>query len=142
MELQEADPRAVRRAAALVAATALLGAAAVLLWELKRPAVEAWMFEDPARAGERLRLALGLLGLAGGLPLLVFAAYCWRFGTAVLRSGRFPPPGATVVRDAWVLTGTEAQRRGRMIHTFARVLLAIAVTMPVVLWQIGRMVVR
>jgi hypothetical protein len=137
VELQEADPRAARRAVALVAASALLGAAVVLLWGQRRPAVERWILEDPARTTERVRFALGLLGLTGGLPMAAFAAYFWRLGSAVRRAGRFPPPGADVVRDTWVLTGDEARRRGRLIRAFALLLLAVAVAMPALLWQVG-----
>jgi hypothetical protein len=142
VELQEADPRAARRAVALVAATSLMGAAGVMLWGQQRPAVEAWILEDPALTTERVRLALGLLGLAGGLPMGGFAVYFWRLGSAVRRAERFPPPGVAVVRDTWVLTGAAARRRAHVIRLFALVLLAVGVAMPVLLWQTGRMLVR
>jgi hypothetical protein len=139
VELQEADPRAARRAVALVAATALLGAAAVLLWEQRRPDVERWILEDPDHTTERVRWALALLGLAGGLPMAGFAVYFWHLGSSVLRAGRFPPPGVPVVRDTWVRTGPDARRRGRSIRLFALVLLVAAVAMPALLWHVGRL---
>jgi uncharacterized iron-regulated membrane protein len=138
VELQEADPRAARRAVALVAAASLLGAAGVMLWGQRRPEVEAWILEDPALTTERVRLALGLLGLAGGLPMACFAAYFWHLGSAARRTGRFPPPGVAVVRDTWVLTGDAARRRAHVIRLFALVLLALGVAMPLLLWQTGR----
>jgi hypothetical protein len=142
VELQEADPRAARRAVALVAASALLGAAAVLLWGQRRPDVERWILEDPAHTTERVRWALALLGFAGGLPMAAFAAYFWHLGSSVLRAGRFPPPGVSVVRDTWVRTGPEARRRGRVIRLFALVLLVAAVAMPALLWQVGRVLTQ
>jgi hypothetical protein len=115
-QVARADPRARRRAVALVA----LGAAGGLLvfWvvQSRLPALKAWVAEDPVQIQSRLRLIASGLAAAIAVPTLVFAAYFWRLGGRVIRSNQFPPPGMRVIRDTVVWHGESARRRGRILQ--------------------------
>jgi hypothetical protein len=108
-----------QRALAIVAVGAVLGA--LVIWgsgELGQHVRELADTDRP-EAVRIARLVLWLGGAALLLPLFAFSAWLWRFASQVHAAGRFPPPGATLIRDARVL-------EGRLARVYARVTQALA----------------
>ena len=136
MQIERADPRARRRAVALVT----IGAAGGLLvfWgvQSRLPALQAWIAEDPAQAPLRLRLIASGLAAAVAVPTLLFAAYFWRLGDRVICSNRFPPPGMRVIRDTVVWHGDSARRRGRILQGLALILGFAVGGFVTILWRL------
>ena len=132
-QIQKADPRARSKAAIVIAGGALLGATLILLGNKYRPAFEGWISQD---AYPRLRIAFAAVLAAFAGPMLAFAAYFWRAGSRVVRAGRFPVPGAAVVRDTVVLRGAAARRRGRMLQICAVALVLTAAVLCALLWRL------
>jgi len=135
-QVERADPRAQRRAVALVA----LGAAGGLLvfWvvQSRLPALKAWVAEDPVQVQPRLKLIASGLAAAIAVPALFFAAYFWRLGGRVIRSNQFPPPGMRVIRDTVVWHGEGARRRGRILQGMALILSFIAGGFVTIIWRL------
>jgi hypothetical protein len=138
-QTQRADPGARRTALLVVIAAGALGA--LLLWiaERRRPALEAWLAEDPAT---RVWLLLAVLVVATSGPVLVLAGYLWRLGARARRAGRFPPPDAALLRDTAVLGGTDAQRVARAMQVVAALLALAGLAIPVLCWMIARALQR
>jgi hypothetical protein len=113
VEFVEADRRLRRLLLLSVAALSALGSL-TLGWLLP------WMLSalEEARARGTLRvplacwLFLGLVVLLS-VPVVAFGVYAVRFGRSVVASGRYPPPGARVLRRTRVLTGAAAALTGR-----------------------------
>ncbi len=135
-QVERADPRARRRAVALVA----LGAAGGLLvfWvvQSRLPALKAWVAEDPVQVQPRLRLIASGLAAAIAVPTLFFAAHFWRLGGRVIRSNQFPPPGMRVIRDTVVWHGESARRRGRILQGMALILSFIVGGFVTIIWRL------
>jgi hypothetical protein len=70
------------------------------------------------------------------VPLLALALYFWRWGGAIVRAGRFPPPGAEVVRDTPVRRGAAARRQGRLAQGFAAVVAVAAFVLALLGWRL------
>lgn len=125
VEIQRADLRARRRALALGLGATLAAAALIVAlpgwlegWAetlLTRPVLE--------RAHTARLLALAAAGGIGA-PIAVLGLYFWRAGGRVLRAGRWPPQGTTVIRDTPVLRGADAIRHARRLRRSAFVCLA------------------
>ena len=131
-EIQRGSPRARRRAVLVVLVGAAAGAAALVAIECHRPALQAWLAADPARA----RMTLGAVFAALVLPLLGLAGYLWRWGGAIARAERFPPPGAEVVRDTPVRRGAAARRQGRLVQGFAAACALAAIALAALGWRL------
>lgn len=125
VEIQRADPHARRRALAL-GVGAVLAAGAIIIalpgW------LEGWTDTLLTRpAAERVRvarlLAVAAAGSIGG-PVMLLGVYFWRAGGRVLRAGRWPPPGTTVISDTPVLRGDDATGQGRRLRRSGFVCLA------------------
>lgn len=115
-EIQPADPGTRRRALLAAGAIAIAGWAAYF-------ALQDWLARlprsDPARMRESLECALVWGSWAAMLPVAVLAAWLWVYGARVRRAGRFPPPGAKVLRDTPVLLGDAARLRGMVLKVLA-----------------------
>ena len=60
------------------------------------------------------------------LSIIPLALYLLLQGRRVLKSERFPPPGAKVIRDTKLMKGNEARIRGRLLICLSIVLIALA----------------
>jgi hypothetical protein len=122
-EIQPADPVARRRALIGVAATTLLCVAGYL-------ALQHWLARlvglDAPRMQQALERALIAASWAAMVPAAVVAAFLWRYGTRVCDAGRFPAPGARVIRDTPVLHGRSARLRGMVLRVLAACLALLA----------------
>jgi len=136
-EVQPADPRARRLAFLILAVGFVLGA--LLLWGLNSggPTIERWLKEDPSAMVPRARMLLLALALIMAGPPVAAGVYLWRFGTRVVTSTRFPPPGARLVQDMVVLTGDAARNRGRIAQGAGLVLLFAGCVMALLLWRLA-----
>ncbi len=129
-EIQPADERLRFRLLLLMTLAAALGAVCLhglddYFTELHSLAVEA----QPAAAMKAKRLVLAILGLATAGSTL-FSLYLGRVSWRILRSGRFPPPGARVLSDTRVCHGRRARRRG--LAGLALALLTLGLTVAIV----------
>jgi hypothetical protein len=115
-EIQPADPATRRRA--LIAA----GVIAVTGW-VAFFALQEWLARlqgtDPGLMRQSLERALVWGSWAAMLPVAVLAGWSWRYGARVGRAGRFPAPGAKVIRDTPVLMGDAARLRGTALKVLA-----------------------
>jgi hypothetical protein len=115
-EIQPADPATRRRA--LIAA----GAIAVAGW-VAFFALQEWLARLPGTDPEYMRASLERALVWGSwaamLPVAVLAGWLWVYGARVSRAGRFPAPGAKVVRDTPVLVGDAARLRGTALKVLA-----------------------
>jgi hypothetical protein len=136
-EVQPADPGARRLALVLVVLGFVVGA--LLLWALNAggPAIARWLREDPAAMVMRARMLLLAVAIVMAGPPIAAGAYLWSFGTRVVRSNRFPPPGARLVQDMLVLNGDVARSRGRIAQGAGLVLVLAGSTMAVLLWRLA-----
>lgn len=131
-QMQPADPEARRRALLVVAVAAVVGLGLVGWLSLETARIEALFALDQEAAGRQARnLFLGVTWAAAAVALLA-AVVIWRIAMEVRCSGRYPPPGARVLRDTMVRTGEQAARIARVGFVTAG-LLAIAAPALVVL---------
>jgi len=115
-EIQPADPATRRRALIAAGAIAVAGWAAFF-------ALQEWLARlpgtDPGHMRESLERALVWGSWAAMLPVAVLAGWLWVYGARVGRAGRFPAPGAKVIRDTPVLLGDAARLRGMALKVLA-----------------------
>ena len=135
-EIQRADGHC-RKLAILALMIVLLGG--VLL----SVQFEAWLTDVRRMPVEAARESLSMVFswsvgmVSGGIALL--GCYFWRWGARVRRALRFPPPGATVVRDTVVLEGQAAASRGTVLQIFGVMLILCAAGVAGGSWWILRM---
>lgn len=136
LPVQRADPRARRRALALVAVGTALGAVAIWGSSEFGQYVRDLADTDRAAAVRIARWVLWLGSAALVLPLFAFCAWIWRFGAQVHAAGRFPPPGATLIRDVRVLEGRPARIYARTSQLLALALVACGIALVDVLLRL------
>lgn len=119
VEIQRADPATRRRALIAIVVIAVAGWGA---WFGLERCLAGLRGVDPARQQDALESALLWATWAAMLPVAAFACGLWRYGTRVLRAGRFPAPGAKVIRDTLVLHGDPARVRGTALCVLAALL--------------------
>jgi hypothetical protein len=117
----------------IVAGGTVVGIVLIAIADDLRPGFEAWIKQD---VGARSRIVFGALTLLTAGPALAAAAYCWRLGRRIVRTGRFPPPGYRVVRDTPVVIGDAAARWGRLVQTLAAVIGTAGVFLAFFLWRL------
>lgn len=114
--IQPADPATRRRALIVAGVVAVAGWAAFF-------ALQEWLARlagaDPQFMRESLERALVWGSWAAMLPVAVLAGWLWVYGARVGRAGRYPAPGAKVVRDTPVLIGDAARLRGTALKVLA-----------------------
>ncbi len=135
-EIQKADPDARRRALLAVVVLALVGAAAVWLFQKKMDGLTVIAERDPAAAVDALAGMVGWLSAGFCLPLLGFAGYGLHLAYRISRSRRFPPPGMAVIRDTPILNGVAAVTRARLLAALMVLLAISAVALPVALTRV------
>jgi len=115
-EIQPADPATRRRALIVAGVIAVAGWAAFF-------ALQEWLARlqgtDPGHMRQSLERALVWGSWAAMLPVAVLAGWMWRYGARVGRAGRFPAPGAKVVRDTPVLLGDAERLRATALKVLA-----------------------
>jgi len=127
--IARADPARRQRTLWMLAGLTALGAALIGL-------LRAWLASGPAPAEARrlLWLVAGLLSLTavGGALFLV------RLAARVLRSGRYPPPGALLLRDTALRTGARASAVAWLGFACAALLAMAAGLLPLLLLRLLR----
>jgi hypothetical protein len=106
--IERADARSRRNTLILLGVLLLLGSVAIT-WGL--PALESRLRADLDEVEAVVRLAVVTV-LA---PILLLAAYLLWFALRILSTGRYPPPGAQMLRDTVVRTGREARLWGYVL---------------------------
>ena len=131
-----ADP-AIRRIALIGwGVMAVIGAAVV--WYVTRVLGEAQAMAtyDPRGAFiEVQRIAIPAV-VVGTLIGVCVAVYCLIAGAQVIRAGRFPVPGARLVRPTPIRRGAAAHRAGVMMVIVSLVMLAASVALPIFLRRV------
>ncbi|MDH5348480.1 MAG: hypothetical protein OEW13_11305 [Nitrospira sp.] len=134
-EIQRADDR-TRKVAIIVLVVVLISG--VVLWVV----FEEWMMAVRSLPVEAARASLSrVFSLCMAIMVVcvcVAGWHCWRIGERVQRSLRFPPPDATVVRDAVVLSGQAAVSRGRLLQILGVILILCAIGLAVMSWLVPK----
>ncbi len=63
------------------------------------------------------------------LSFMPFAVYFFLIGRKILKYNRFPPPGMKVIRDAPIVQGSKARRRGVLLASVSIIFALILVVM-------------
>jgi hypothetical protein len=135
-EVQHADPRTRRATIAYVAVGTVVAAGALLLFESYRQSILSWL------SGTSPQTQIGVICLALIVlcaPMLLIAAWTWRYGVRVLRTNRHPPEGARLVRDTTVARGAAARRYGRLYQSLATLFVLAALFIVGVAWALWRL---
>ena len=135
-----ADP-AMRRIALLAwAALAIVGAGAIwYLTDALRDA-QAMAVYDPRGAFLAVQRIVVPIVIAGVILTVIVAVYCLINAMRIIRAGRFPAPGARLVRATPIRRGAAAHRVGVALAALALLMLAASVAMPVFLQRVLRAV--
>jgi hypothetical protein len=135
-EVQQAD-RATRRLALIsVVVAAGLGTGALILLDRHRHSLLSWFM-----ANER-HVQVGVIVVALALllvPLLLMAAWVWRYGVRVHRESRHPPEGVKLIRDTPVVRGAAARLYGRLCQALAALFVLAALSVVWVSWMLWRL---
>lgn len=135
-----ADP-AMRRVA-LFAWGALAIAGATGIWYLTdvlREA-EAMAVYDPRGAFLAIQHVVVPIVVAGVILTVIVAVYCLVNALRIIRAGRFPAPGARLVRATPIRRGAAAHRVGVALAALSLLMLAASIAMPVFLQRVLRAV--
>jgi cytochrome bd-type quinol oxidase subunit 1 len=135
-EIQKASPSERRKVVILVLIIGVLGFAATLGIEEYLEGVLELSKEEPHRAIAKLGVALKLTAGVTSLSLILLAAWIARLSLKTHKSGRFPPPGAKVIRDTKVVLGPRAHRRARVGFFLAAAAVAGAAVVPAFTWRL------
>ena len=104
---------------------------------------ESWFANVRSMPVEAAResLTLGFSWSVGIGTVVIALAGChfWWWGRRVLRALRFPPPGATVLRDTVILEGEAAASRYRLLQFLGVTIIFCAVAVVIGSWWILRM---
>lgn len=133
-EVHKADPRAQRTAVVALISGLIVGALLIIVAPRLRPGLESWVREDPE---SRLQLVLAGLGFVAIAPLFGLAAYLWDVSRRTDRSGRYPPPGARLIKDTPVLTGGAAAQRARLVRTAAGFFISGGLALGFLFWRLA-----
>jgi len=135
-EVQQADPGTRRFAVACVVVAAALGAGALSLLDTYRQSLLSWFLANAPHVRVSIIVVALLLLLA---PLLLMAAWVWKYGVRVVRDGRHPPNGVKVIRDTPVSYGAVAQLYGRFYQALAALFVLAALSLLWFSWMIWRL---
>ncbi len=130
-EIQRGD--AHNRKVAILALVMVLLGGAVLLVQF-----ESWLTAVRGMPNEAARESLTtVFRWSVGIGTVVIAlagCHFWWWGRRVRHTLRFPPPGATLLRDTVVLEGQAAASRGTVLEIFGITLILCAVGIALVSW--------
>ena len=113
--VQQADPKARRKAIWVICVATLLGLSAISAFEYFQDDLQSW----PARNVDFLlenTIVVFVVSFIFVSPVLAAGTYLFLLGYRTVRAQRFPPPGYAVARDTRVLEGWQGMRRGRVIQ--------------------------
>jgi hypothetical protein len=135
-DIQRADSRS--RKFAILALAGILFGGVVLSVQF-----ESWMEDVRSMPVEVARESLTTVfswsvGI-GTVAIALAGSHCWWWGKRVRRALRFPPPGATVLRDTVILEREAAASRGRLLQFLGVTLIFCAITVVIGSWWILRM---
>ncbi len=135
-EIQRADQQS-RKLAILALVVLLLGGAVLSIQ------FESWLTEVRRMPVESARESLTTVfswsvGI-GTVAIALAGCHVWWWGRRVRRALRFPPPGATVLRDTIILSGQAAASRGMLLQFLGVTLILCAAAVAVVSWWVLRM---
>jgi hypothetical protein len=115
-EIQRADPATRRRALLAAVGVAAAGWAAFF-------ALQEWLdglrYGDPVAVRHSLESAMLWGSWAATLPVIAVAIWLWHYGGRVQSAGRYPAPGAHVIRDTAVVHGDAARLRAAAMRVLA-----------------------
>jgi len=135
-DIQRADSRS--RKFAILALAGILFGGVVLSVQF-----ESWIEDVRSVPVEAARESLTtVFSWSVGIGTVVIAlagCHFWWWGRRVRRTLRFPPPGATVLRDTAILEGEAAASRGRLLQFLGVTLIFCAVAVVIGSWLILRM---
>jgi hypothetical protein len=135
-EIEKANPSERRKVLLLLVAVGACGIAAILGIQWYIGQVLELNKEDPEAAFRKLSFVAKLVAVVISMSLILFAAWLGRLSRKVYRSGRFPPPGAKVVRDTRIVTGPSAKIRAGIGFALAAITGAAALLVPVFVWRL------
>jgi len=136
-EIQQADPKAKRKAIWLVGITTLFGFCAMLAFEYYQDDFQSWLELNIGYLVQNAYVVF-LVAVVFISPVIVAGIYLLFLGNRIVRSQRFPIPGHAVIRDTQVLRGLRAIRRGRIIQLLSLLLLVAAGAIPFLFLAIFR----
>jgi hypothetical protein len=135
-----ADP-SLRRVALLAwGSLAVFGAIAIWYAMHVLRAAEAMAVYDPRGAFLAVQRIVIPMVIGAAVLGVAAAVYCLVNALRVFRAGRFPAPGARLLRATPIRRGPEARRIGIAMAALALVMLAASVAMPVFLQRVIRAV--
>ncbi len=135
-----ADPSLRRIALFAWGALAIVGAAGIwYLTDTLRDA-QAMAVYDPRGAFIAIQHVVVPIVIAGVILTVTVALYCLVNAMRIIRAGRFPAPGARLVRATPIRRGAAAHRVGVALAALALLMLAASVAMPVFLQRVLRAV--
>lgn len=136
-EIQRADEQSRRLAIGALIVVVIGGVAFGMVSEEWIAQVRSLPVEEAKQSLSRVFvLCMGMLILS----VCLVAGHFWCVGERVRQTLRFPPAGATVVRDTVVLSGQAAATRGRLLKVFGVVLMFCAIALGVMSWLVLNMV--
>jgi len=108
-EIIPADKRQRRLAMLAAVVVSVAGVAMIFVLRGYLGELEGLAKEHPHEAARKALRLTGIVAVVGGLSFVGAGWWLWRLGRRINLSGRFPPPGAKVVRDTRVRTGGQAR---------------------------------
>lgn len=135
-EIQRADPAARRLALIGVVAMAGLGLIPIIWLQGVLDTISELRRTDPVEATRRMLGVTRLLAAATAVTCFVIAIWLAQLSFRIRTAGRFPLPGARVVRDTPVLRGAAAGRQARIALMVALALLISGVLVPALLLRL------
>lgn len=130
-DIQRADSRS-RKLAILALVMVLLGGAVLLVQ------FESWLTDVrgmPVEAARESLITVSSWSVGiGTVAICLAGCHFWWWGRRVRRALRFPPPGATVLRDTVVLEGQTAASRGAVLQIVGITLILCAAGIAVGSW--------
>ena len=130
------DPTLRRFALMAWACVAVLGGG--VLWHVTRTlrAAQTLAVYDPRGAFLEVQRVVIPAVAVGVIAGVVLSAYCLITAMRIFRSGRFPAPGARVLRPTPVRRGAAAQRAALVMMVIGVLMLTASVGMPVFLRRV------
>lgn len=120
MAVLKADPEYRRKVILLYAVAIVLGYI-IIQWGL--PAFDSFLKQkSPAEALHVLMVSVSVLFLS----ILPWSVYMFRYAQRILKTGKYPPAGAKVIRDTEILEGEPAHRKAYVIIVLSLFLAMIA----------------
>lgn len=135
VQIQQADPKARRKAILTLLAGALAGTGLYFLLEFFVGNVNLWIQTNAVFLVEHHYLSFFFMLLLVS-PILWLSIYLIRFAGKIVQAERFPPPDTPVIRDVRVLEGKSAVLRGRLVQVLCGIIFVAAAAIPLLVWYI------